>query len=202
MERRLAAILAADVVGYSRLMGVDEAATLAALKAHRKELVDAQDRRASGAHRQADRRRHAGRVPERGERRRLRRRDPAARCASATPMCRRTGASSSASASISATSSSRATTFSATASTWRRGWRASPRRAASPSRRGARPCRQPARPRLRGHRRAGAEEHRAAGQGLSRGARRRSSPAAASLAAQRTVRQATSRRSPSCPSPI
>lgn len=32
-ERRLAAILAADVVGYSRLMGEDEASTLAALKA-------------------------------------------------------------------------------------------------------------------------------------------------------------------------
>ena len=41
MERRLAAILAADVVGYSRLMGADEAATLAALNAHRRELVDA-----------------------------------------------------------------------------------------------------------------------------------------------------------------
>ena len=40
MERRLAAILAADVVGYSRLMGADETGTLAALKAHRKELVD------------------------------------------------------------------------------------------------------------------------------------------------------------------
>ncbi|MEE8212770.1 MAG: adenylate/guanylate cyclase domain-containing protein, partial [Acidiferrobacterales bacterium] len=40
MERRLAAILAADVVGYSRLMGQDEAATLAALKAHRAELID------------------------------------------------------------------------------------------------------------------------------------------------------------------
>src|SRR5262245_10230552 len=40
MERRLVAILAADVVGYSRLMGANEAATLAALKAHRKELVD------------------------------------------------------------------------------------------------------------------------------------------------------------------
>ncbi len=37
MQRRLAAILAADVVGYSRLMGDDEAATLAALKAHRME---------------------------------------------------------------------------------------------------------------------------------------------------------------------
>ncbi|MFZ5677935.1 MAG: TPR end-of-group domain-containing protein [Pseudomonadota bacterium] len=40
MERRLAAILAADVVGFSRLMGADEAATLAALRAHREELID------------------------------------------------------------------------------------------------------------------------------------------------------------------
>jgi adenylate cyclase len=40
VERRLAAILAADVVGYSRLMGADEAGTLAALKAHREELID------------------------------------------------------------------------------------------------------------------------------------------------------------------
>jgi adenylate cyclase len=40
MERRLAAILAADVVGYSRMMGEDEAGTLTALKACRKELID------------------------------------------------------------------------------------------------------------------------------------------------------------------
>ncbi len=40
MERRLAAILAADVVGYSRLMGEDEAGTHAGLQAHRRELVD------------------------------------------------------------------------------------------------------------------------------------------------------------------
>ncbi len=40
MERRLAAILAADVVGDSRLMGEDEAGTLAALKAHCKELIE------------------------------------------------------------------------------------------------------------------------------------------------------------------
>ena len=39
MERRLAAILAADVVGYSRLMGEDEAGTLAALKSHRDEAI-------------------------------------------------------------------------------------------------------------------------------------------------------------------
>jgi adenylate cyclase len=39
-ERRLSAILAADVAGYSRLMGVDEEGTLAALNAHRRELID------------------------------------------------------------------------------------------------------------------------------------------------------------------
>ncbi len=39
MERRLAAILAADVVGYSRLMGADEEATLATLNAYR-EVID------------------------------------------------------------------------------------------------------------------------------------------------------------------
>ena len=38
--RRLAAILAADVAGYSRLMGADEEGTLAALKAIRRELGD------------------------------------------------------------------------------------------------------------------------------------------------------------------
>src|SRR5258708_4680676 len=38
--RRLAAILAADVAGYSRLMGSDEVGTLQALKAHRRELID------------------------------------------------------------------------------------------------------------------------------------------------------------------
>lgn len=40
IERRLAAIVAADVVGYSRLMGMDEIATLAALKSARTELID------------------------------------------------------------------------------------------------------------------------------------------------------------------
>jgi adenylate cyclase len=38
--RRLAAILAADVAGYSRLMGADEEGTLARLNAHRRELLD------------------------------------------------------------------------------------------------------------------------------------------------------------------
>jgi adenylate cyclase len=40
MERRLTAILAADVVGYSRLMTIDETGTLAALKSLRKNLVN------------------------------------------------------------------------------------------------------------------------------------------------------------------
>src|ERR1700746_1204730 len=40
IERRLAAILAADVSGYSRLMGAREGGTRQALKAHRRELVD------------------------------------------------------------------------------------------------------------------------------------------------------------------
>jgi class 3 adenylate cyclase len=40
VERRLTAILAADVAGYSRLMGVDEEGTLAALKTLRREVAD------------------------------------------------------------------------------------------------------------------------------------------------------------------
>ena len=40
VERRLAAVLAADVAGYSRLMGADEEGTLAALRAHQRELLD------------------------------------------------------------------------------------------------------------------------------------------------------------------
>jgi adenylate cyclase len=40
VERRLAAILAADVTGYSRLIGNDEEGTLAALKSCRRQLID------------------------------------------------------------------------------------------------------------------------------------------------------------------
>ena len=40
VDRRLAAILATDMVGYSRLMEIDEAGTLARLKTHRLELID------------------------------------------------------------------------------------------------------------------------------------------------------------------
>ena len=40
VTRKLAAILAADVAGYSRLMGADEEGTLERLKAHRRERID------------------------------------------------------------------------------------------------------------------------------------------------------------------
>src|SRR5271167_2865163 len=40
LQRRLAAILSADVVGYSRLMGIDEAGTLSRLNALRREMID------------------------------------------------------------------------------------------------------------------------------------------------------------------
>ena len=40
VKRKLTAILAADVVSYSRLMSIDEAGTLAAFRAHRCELID------------------------------------------------------------------------------------------------------------------------------------------------------------------
>ncbi len=40
IDRRLAAIFSADVVGYSRLMGIDETGTLGALRAHRAELIE------------------------------------------------------------------------------------------------------------------------------------------------------------------
>ncbi len=40
VDRRLAAILAADVVGYSRLMGIDEEGTLGRIRSIRAELID------------------------------------------------------------------------------------------------------------------------------------------------------------------
>lgn len=48
MERRLAAILAADMVGYSRLMEADEERVLSRQKAHRRELIDPQIDRCRG----------------------------------------------------------------------------------------------------------------------------------------------------------
>jgi len=53
-ERRLAAVLAADGAGYSRLIGIDEEGTLACFKAIRANLGRWQDRRASRPNRQDD----------------------------------------------------------------------------------------------------------------------------------------------------
>ena len=41
LDRRLSAVLAADVAGFSRLVGVDEEGTIGQLKAHRSALFDA-----------------------------------------------------------------------------------------------------------------------------------------------------------------
>ena len=67
-ERKLAAVLAADVVGYSRLMGDDEAGTPRPPQGAAPGVHRAQGRRAPRPHRQAHRRRRAGRVRERGRR--------------------------------------------------------------------------------------------------------------------------------------
>ncbi|MEJ2376719.1 MAG: adenylate/guanylate cyclase domain-containing protein [Pseudolabrys sp.] len=48
MKRRLAAILVADVVGYSRLMGADERGTLASINRHREELIEPKARQYNG----------------------------------------------------------------------------------------------------------------------------------------------------------
>jgi adenylate cyclase len=51
--RRLAAVLTADVVGYSRLMSVNEVATLQALKVHRREVVIPRLPRTTGVYQHA-----------------------------------------------------------------------------------------------------------------------------------------------------
>ncbi len=133
VERRLAAILAADVVGYSRLMGADEEGTLARLNAHRRELMDPMIAAHRGRVVKTHRRRQADRVRQRRGRHALRDRG-AARHGAAQRRCDGpNSASNSASASMSATSSSRTATSSATASTLRRGSKASPSPAGSAS---------------------------------------------------------------------
>jgi class 3 adenylate cyclase len=59
--RRLAAILAADVAGYSRLTGADEEATRERLRAHLRELVDRRSR-STGSRRQEHWRRRGERA--------------------------------------------------------------------------------------------------------------------------------------------
>ena len=173
VERRLSAILAADVVGYSRLMERDEAGTLARLKAHRGELVDPlvaghrgrvvklmgdgalcriRQRRGCGRVRGGDPGRHgrAGNRPARGRARPLPRRDqPRRRDRRGRGHLRR------------------------------RSERRRPARAAGRARRDRglrhrlRPPPRRARPRVRAAWRAAPQEHRTAGQGLPDDPRRR-----------------------------
>ena len=121
IERHLAAIVAADVVGYSRLMGVDEKGTLSALKAHRTQLIDPLIAAYKGHHRQSDGRRPAAFFSLGGGSGFLRCGDAAWNGQAQPGHPRRRGASNSGLASISATSSSRRATCSATASTSRLG---------------------------------------------------------------------------------
>ena len=133
VERRLAAILAADVVGYSRLMGVDEVGTLTALKAIRRELADP----AIAAH-------HGRVVKTTGDGMLIEFASVVDAVACALPFSaawwlgmrasRRTSASSSASASTSVTSSSMRRIFMGMASISRRASKAWPSRATSASR--------------------------------------------------------------------
>ena len=162
--RRLAAIFAADVAGYSRLMGGDEEGTLAALKAIRRELVDPKIAE------------HRGRIVKTtgdGLLVEFASVVDAVRCAveMQRAMAERNAdvaggaaASNSASASISATSSSTTTTSTATASTSPRGSKPWPSPAASAS---AGTVRDQVRDkldlRLRGSGRAAGQEHRPAG---------------------------------------
>ena len=110
VERRLAAIFAGDVAGYSRLMGADEEGTLKRLNAHRREFLEPKIAE------------HRGRIVKRtgdGVLIEFASAVDAARCAvdiqrgmsSAMPPCRRTSASSFASASMSGISSLRTTIF-------------------------------------------------------------------------------------------
>jgi adenylate cyclase len=54
MERRLAAIVATDIVGYSRLMGEDEPGTLSAIFSLRRDVIDPAIAARGGAARESD----------------------------------------------------------------------------------------------------------------------------------------------------
>ena len=132
MERRLAAILAADVVGYSRLMGADESGTLAALESLRTDFINPKISQ------------HQGRIVKlTGDGMLVEFPSVVNAVACATEiqrsirhrnaMRRRITASNFGSALTWAMSSRKGKTFLATASTSPRDWRASPRSVESPS---------------------------------------------------------------------
>ena len=77
MRRRLAAILAADIAGYSRLMGQDEAGTVRDLKGHQAVILPLVTQHGGRDYRHG-RRWHPRRVPQRDRRDRVRGPDPGA----------------------------------------------------------------------------------------------------------------------------
>ena len=131
VTRRLAAILCADVVGYSRLVAEDEEGTLRTLAVYRATIADlvAEHARPHLRHGRRQRHRRVRRAPFEAVRAAVAI-QRALRPAQRRP-CRRGGGWSSASASMSATWSSTATICSATASMSRPACRRSPSRAAS-----------------------------------------------------------------------
>ena len=197
VQRRLAAILAADVVGYSRLMERDEAGTLAVLKARRKAVLEPAGRPAPGPRLQGHRRRRAGRVRERGRRRRN------ARSSCSRPWRRRTAICRGPADPAPHRRQSRRRDGRGRRSLRRRRQHRRAPRGARRARRHLRvagrlePGPRQGRRAVRGYRRADS----------SRTSRRRSGPtrcAAASRPGRRHARRSscpTSRRSPCCPSP-
>lgn len=87
VQRRLAAIVSTDAVGYSRLMGLDEGGTLAGLKADLRELVNPKIAEIRRPHRQIDGRRPAAGISKRRRCGALRR-----RCAARHGMAERNAA--------------------------------------------------------------------------------------------------------------
>ena len=182
-------------------LGANEVGTLKACSNIRRELVEPAIAEPRRPDRQADRRRNAGRIRQRRQRRRVRLRNPAS---DAGAQCRCAGGPAHR---IPHRHQSwrrhrrRTTICSATASTSRPGSKASPRPggvAVSQSR--PRPYRQQARPRLRGPGRAAAQEHRAAGADLTTLPSSRRLPQAGQARCGGRSRR-RSRRSPSCRSP-
>ena len=102
MERRLAAIFAADVVGYSRLVGADEEGTIERFNEHRRQLIDPKIAEHQGRIVKTHRRRSSGRVRKSGEGGPLCDRSAAGHGGPQRQCCRRTAGSNSASESISA----------------------------------------------------------------------------------------------------
>ena len=197
VERRLAAILAADIVGYSRLVEEDEAGTLAAIR----RLRDGSDRpapgRAPGPHRQADGRWSHRRVrlawsmpsPARSP---SRRRWPSIRAGDASRPTDR----------VPDRHQSRRRRRRGRRPARRRRQRRGTAGAALRARRRARlrhrlrPAPGQARPAARIHRRAAGQEHRAPGAGLPGAAGRPTGPAAASVRATRCGRHGGRRHGP------